>query len=99
LGVGAVMLQKDPQLRKCETYENAVNQDTDVKLLSISFTIDAGLWNKSQTMSFEPWKPRNLNWVKTIQCEKNELFLGCISLKFYAKYDCWPCLGRHGCCV
>jgi hypothetical protein len=22
------------------------NQDTDVKLLSISFTIDAGLWNK-----------------------------------------------------
>ncbi len=40
------MLQKDPQLRKCETYENAVNQDTDVKLLSISFTIDAGLWNK-----------------------------------------------------
>ncbi len=46
LGCGAVMLQKDPQLRKCETYENAVNQDTDVKLLSISFTIDAGLWNK-----------------------------------------------------
>lgn len=44
--VGAVMLQKDPQLRKCETYENAVNQDTDLKLLSRSFTIDASLWNK-----------------------------------------------------
>jgi hypothetical protein len=40
------MLQKDPQLRKCETYENAVNQDTDLKLLSRSFPIDASLWNK-----------------------------------------------------